>query len=101
MAFNSFGNILKLTTYGESHGSAIGGVIDGFPAGLSVDFNAIQEELNRRKPGQSNIVTQRKEPDTVEFLSGIFEGTTTGTSIGFIIKNTNQKSHDYSHNTNV
>ena len=64
MAFNSFGNILKLTTYGESHGSAIGGIIDGFPAGLSVDFNAIQEELNRRKPGQSNIVTQRKEPDT-------------------------------------
>ena len=101
MAFNSFGNILKLTTYGESHGSAIGGVIDGFPAGLSIDFDAIQEELNRRKPGQSNIVTQRKEPDTVEFLSGIFEGKTTGTSIGFIIKNTNQKSHDYSHNTNV
>ena len=101
MAFNSFGKILKLTTYGESHGSAIGGVIDGFPAGVSVDFVAIQEELNRRRPGQSNIVTQRKEPDTVEFLSGIFEGVTTGTSIGFIIKNTNQKSHDYSHNTNV
>ena len=101
MAFNSFGKILKLTTYGESHGSAIGGVIDGFPAGVSVDFVAIQEELNRRRPGQSNIVTQRKEPDTVEFLSGIFEGITTGTSIGFIIKNTNQKSHDYSHNTNV
>ena len=101
MAFNSFGKILKLTTYGESHGSAIGGVIDGFPAGLYVDFDAIQEELNRRRPGQSNIVTQRKEPDTVEFLSGIFEGRTTGTSIGFIIKNTNQKSHDYSHNTNV
>jgi len=101
MAFNSFGKILKLTTYGESHGSAIGGVIDGFPAGISVDFVAIQDELNRRRPGQSNIVTQRKEPDTVEFLSGIFEGVTTGTSIGFIIKNTNQKSHDYSHNTNV
>ncbi len=101
MAFNSFGNLLKLTTYGESHGTAIGGVIDGFPAGLVVDFVAIQEELNRRKPGQSAIVTQRKEPDTVEFLSGIFEGITTGTSIGFIIKNTNQKSHDYSHNTDV
>ncbi|MDA7798871.1 chorismate synthase [Flavobacteriaceae bacterium] len=101
MAFNSFGNLLKLTTYGESHGTAIGGVIDGFPAGLVVDFDAIQEELNRRKPGQSAIVTQRKEPDTVEFLSGIFEGITTGTSIGFIIKNTNQKSHDYSHNTDV
>ena len=87
MAFNSFGNLLKLTTYGESHGTAIGGVIDGFPAGLVVDFDAIQEELNRRKPGQSAIVTQRKEPDTVEFLSGIFEGITTGASIGFIIKN--------------
>ena len=74
MAFNSFGNLLKLTTYGESHGTAIGGVIDGFPAGLVVDFDAIQEELNRRKPGQSAIVTQRKEPDTVEFISGIFEG---------------------------
>ena len=73
-------------------------VIDGFPAGLD-RFEAIQDELNRRKPGQSKIVTQRKEPDTVEFLSGIFEGKTTGTSIGFIIKNTNQKSKDYSHNT--
>lgn len=101
MSFNSFGNLLKVTTYGESHGTAIGGVIDGFPAGLKVDFEAIQEELNRRKPGQSKIVTQRKEPDTVEFLSGIFEGKTTGTSIGFIIKNTNQKSKDYNHNTNV
>ncbi len=101
MAFNSFGNLLKLTTYGESHGTVIGGVIDGFPAGLVVVIDAIQEELNRRKPGQSAIVTQRKEPDTVEFISGIFEGITTGTSIGFIIKNTNQKSHDYSHNTDV
>lgn len=101
MSFNSFGNLLKVTTYGESHGTAIGGIIDGFPAGLQVDFEAIQEELDRRKPGQSKIVTQRKEPDTVEFLSGIFEGKTTGTSIGFIIKNTNQKSHDYNHNTNV
>jgi len=101
MAFNSFGNLLKLTTFGESHGVAIGGIIDGFPAGLEVDLDAIQDELNRRKPGQSKIVTQRKEPDTVEFLSGIFEGKTTGTSIGFVIKNTNQKSHDYSHNTDV
>ena len=99
--FNSFGNILKLTTFGESHGIAIGGIIDGFPAGVKVDFTAIQNELNRRKPGQSKIVTQRKEPDTVEFLSGIFEGITTGSSIGFIIKNTNQKSKDYNHNTNV
>ena len=99
--FNTFGNLLKLTTYGESHGVAIGGVIDGFPAGMKVDFKAIQKELDRRKPGQSAIVTQRKEPDTVQFLSGIFEGITTGTSIGFQIQNTNQKSKDYSHNTNI
>ncbi|REH43454.1 chorismate synthase [Tenacibaculum gallaicum] len=99
--FNSFGNILKLTTFGESHGTAIGGVIDGFPAGMKVDFDAVQQELDRRKPGQSKIVTQRKEPDTVEFLSGIFEGVTTGASIGFVIKNTNQKSKDYNHNTDV
>jgi chorismate synthase len=101
MSFNSFGNLLKVTTYGESHGTAIGGIIDGFPAGLELDFDAIQNELNRRKPGQSKIVTQRKEPDSVEFLSGIFEGKTTGTSIGFIIRNTNQKSKDYNHNTNI
>ncbi|CAM1363930.1 Chorismate synthase [Tenacibaculum sediminilitoris] len=99
--FNSFGNIIKLTTFGESHGTAIGGVIDGFPAGVKVNFEAIQQELDRRKPGQSKIVTQRKEPDTVEFLSGVFEGVTTGASIGFIIKNTNQKSKDYNHNTDV
>lgn len=97
MAGNSFGNIFKLTTFGESHGLAIGGVIDGCPPGIQLDFDAIQNEMNRRKPGQSNIVTQRKEPDTVEFLSGIFEGRTTGTPIGFVIKNTNQKSKDYSH----
>lgn len=97
MAGNSFGTIFKLTTFGESHGIAIGGVIDGCPAGLHLDMDAIQNEMNRRKPGQSEIVTQRKEPDTVEFLSGIFEGQTTGTSIGFIIKNANQKSKDYSH----
>lgn len=99
--FNSLGNILKLTTFGESHGLGIGGVIDGFPAGVEVDLEAVQKELDRRKPGQSKIVTQRKEPDTVEFFSGIFEGKTTGTSIGFVIKNTNQKSKDYNHNTNV
>ena len=101
MSFNSFGNLLKLTTFGESHGQAIGGIIDGFPAGVKIDLAAIQNELDRRKPGQSKIVTQRKEPDTVEFLSGIFEGKSTGTTIGFIIKNTNQKSKDYNHNTNV
>lgn len=97
MAGNSFGTIFKLTTFGESHGVAIGGVIDGCPAGVTINFDAIQSEMDRRKPGQSNIVTQRKEPDTVEFLSGIFEGQTTGTPIGFIIRNTNQKSKDYSH----
>lgn len=97
MAGNSFGNIFKLITFGESHGTAIGGVIDGCPSGIELDFDAIQNELDRRKPGQSKIVTQRKEPDTVKFLSGIFEGVTTGTSIGFIIENTNQKSKDYSH----
>ncbi|WP_458626502.1 chorismate synthase [Winogradskyella sp. PC D3.3] len=97
MAGNSFGKLFKLTTFGESHGVAIGGIIDGCPAGLELDFEAIQNELNRRKPGQSKIVTQRKEPDTVEFYSGIFEGLTTGTPIGFVIHNTNQKSKDYSH----
>ncbi len=97
MAGNTFGNLFKLSTFGESHGVAIGGVLDGCPAGITLDFEAIQNELNRRKPGQSAIVTQRKEPDEVEFFSGIFEGKTTGTSIGFAIRNTNQKSHDYSH----
>ncbi len=97
MAGNSFGNIFKLTTFGESHGPAIGGVIEGCPPGIMLDMEAIQGEMNRRKPGQSEIVTQREEPDTVEFLSGIFEGQTTGTPIGFTIQNTNQKSKDYSH----
>ncbi|MCL4113431.1 UNVERIFIED_CONTAM: hypothetical protein GTU68_023137 [Idotea baltica] len=97
MAGNSFGSLFRLTTFGESHGRAIGGVLDGCPAGLTLDLEAIQKDLDRRKPGQSAIVTQRKEPDTVEFYSGIFEGKTTGTPIGFAIHNTNQKSHDYSH----
>lgn len=97
MAGNSFGKLFKLTTFGESHGVAIGGIIDGCPAGIPLDFEAIQLEMDRRKPGQSDIVTQRKESDVVEFLSGIFEGQTTGTPIGFIIKNTDQKSNDYSH----
>jgi len=97
MAGNTFGNLFRLSTFGESHGVAIGGVIDGCPAGIVLDLEAIQNELDRRKPGQSAIVTQRKEPDTVEFFSGIFEGKTTGTSIGFAIRNTNQKSHDYTH----
>ena len=97
MAGNTFGNIFKLTTFGESHGDAIGGIIDGCPPGVTLDMDAIQYELNRRKPGQSTIVTQRKENDEVQFLSGIFEGKTTGTPIGFIVPNTNQKSDDYSH----
>lgn len=97
MAGNTFGNLFSVTTFGESHGRAIGGVIDGCPAGIQLNMEAIQQELDRRKPGQSAIVTQRKEPDTVEFYSGLFEGKTTGTPIGFAIHNTNQKSKDYSH----
>ena len=95
--FNTLGNFLNLNTFGESHGLAYGGIITNFPAGLEVNFEAIQNELNRRKPGQSSIVTQRKESDTVQFLSGIFEGKTTGTPIGFLIENENQKSKDYDH----
>ncbi len=97
MAGNSFGNLFKLTTFGESHGKAIGGIIDGCPAGIQLNFDAIQTDLDRRKPAQSNIVTQRKENDKVEFLSGIFEGKTTGTPIAFIIQNTDQKPKDYTH----
>ena len=97
MSSNSIGKIFTLTTFGESHGAAMGGVIDGCPAGLEIDVDFIQQELNRRKPGQSHIVTQRKEDDVVEFLSGIYENKTLGTPIGFIIKNTNQRSSDYGH----
>lgn len=96
MSGNTFGKLFKLTTFGESHGNTIGGIIDGCPSGLKVDFEAIQTEMQRRKPGQSTIVTQRKEEDEVIFHSGIFEGYTTGTPIGFSILNTNQKSQDYS-----
>ena len=97
MAGNSFGTIFRVTTFGESHGRAIGGVLDGCPAGIPLDLELIQKDLDRRKPGQSAIVTQRKEPDMVEIYSGIFEGKTTGTPIGFAIHNTNQKSKDYGH----
>ena len=97
MAGNSFGNIFKLTTFGESHGPALGGVIDGCPPGIKLDLDFIESEMQRRKPGQSSIVTQRKEEDSVQFYSGIFEGKTTGTSIGFLIHNKDQKSKDYSH----
>ncbi len=97
MAGNSIGTLFQLTTFGESHGEALGGIIEGCPSGVVIDFDFIQKELKRRKPGQSKIVTQRKEADEVEFYSGIFEGKTTGTPIGFVVKNTNQKSKDYDH----
>lgn len=92
---NTFGNLFRLTSFGESHGKAIGGVIDGFPAGIVIDMDFIQQELNRRRPGQSAITTARKEADEVEFLSGIYEGVSTGCPIGFAVWNTNQHSNDY------
>ena len=92
---NSFGHIFTLTTFGESHGEAIGGVVDGMPAGIDIDLEFIQAELNRRRPGQSHITTDRKENDSVELLSGVFEGKSTGTPIGFIVRNDNQHSQDY------
>ena len=97
MAGNSIGTLFRLTTFGESHGEALGGIIDGCPPNITLDFEAIQHELDRRKPGQSAIVTKRKEGDKVRFLSGILEGKTTGTPIGFIIENENQHSADYTH----
>ena len=97
MAGNSIGNIFTLTTFGESHGPALGGIIDGCPAGLKINLKKVNDDLNRRRPGQSEIVTQRKEADSVEFLSGIFKDKTTGTPIGFIIKNRDHKSKDYKH----
>ena len=93
---NTFGNILTVTTFGESHGVAIGGVIDGFPAGVKIDFDFIQRQVSRRRPGQSAITTSRNEADEVEILSGVFEGVSLGTPIGFMIRNTNQHSSDYS-----
>ena len=101
MAGNTFGQLFTLTTFGESHGEALGGIIDGCPSGLEIDFDFVQTELDRRRPGQSHIVTQRKEKDIVEFLSGIFNGKTMGTPIGFIIRNENQKSKDYDHNVDI
>jgi chorismate synthase len=92
---NTFGRIFRVTSFGESHGAAIGGVIDGMPAGIVVDMDFIQAELNRRRPGQSDITTSRNEADKVEILSGVFEGKTTGCPIGFIVRNTNQHSQDY------
>lgn len=94
---NSFGRLFRITTFGESHGKALGVIIDGCPAGLELDFDKIREEMQRRKPGQSKITTQRKEEDEIEILSGVFEGKTTGTPIGIVIPNADQKSKDYSH----
>ena len=92
---NTFGNIFRLTTFGESHGEAIGGVVDGMPAGIDIDVEFIQQELNRRRPGQSKITTSRQEADQIEILSGVFEGKSTGCPIGFIVRNTNHHSQDY------
>lgn len=92
---NTFGNIFRLTTFGESHGPGVGGVIDGFPAGVEIDMDFVQHELDRRKPGQSALTTPRKEGDRVEILSGVFEGRSTGCPIGFLVRNENQHSSDY------
>lgn len=92
---NTFGKIFTVTTYGESHGAAVGGVVDGMPAGVDIDLDFIQKELSRRRPGQSKITTSRNEPDQVELLSGVFEGKSTGCPIGFVVRNTNQHSQDY------
>ncbi|MBP3823959.1 MAG: chorismate synthase [Bacteroidaceae bacterium] len=92
---NTFGNLFRLTTFGESHGNAVGGVVDGCPAGIALDLDFIQAELDRRRPGQSRLTTARKEGDRVEILSGVFEGKTTGCPIGFIVRNENQHSSDY------
>ena len=92
---NTFGNIFTLTTFGESHGEAVGGVVDGMPAGIDIDMEFVQMELDRRRPGQSDITTSRREADRVELLSGVFEGKSTGAPIGFTVRNTNQHSQDY------
>lgn len=93
---NSFGKIFRITTFGESHGAAIGGIIDGMPAGIPIDIDEIQHQLNRRRPGQSDIVTARDEKDRVQILSGLYEGRTTGTPIGFVVFNEDHHSADYS-----
>ena len=98
---NTFGHIFRLTSFGESHGPGVGGVIDGFPAGIGIDMDFIQHELDRRRPGQSSITTPRKEADRVELLSGVFEGQSTGCPIGFLVRNTNQHSNDYDNIRNL
>lgn len=101
MMRNTFGDIFTLTTFGESHGEAVGGVVDGMPSGIDIDMEFIQHELHRRRPGQSKLTTGRREPDSVEFLSGVFEGKSTGSPIGFIVRNTNQHSSDYDNLRNM
>ena len=101
MPGNTFGKLFRFTTFGESHGKAVGGIIDGCPSEIEIDFNSIQNELNRRRPGQSEYTTQRDEADKVEFLSGIFEGKTTGTPVAFLIFNKNQQPEDYEHIVNT
>ena len=98
---NTFGTLFTLTTFGESHGAAVGGVVDGMPAGIDIDEEFIQSELNRRRPGQSRITTSRNEADKVEILSGVFEGKSTGCPIGFVVRNTNQHSSDYENMRNL
>jgi chorismate synthase len=98
---NTFGHIFTVTTYGESHGEAVGGVVDGMPAGIDIDMEFIQHELDRRKPGQSRITTSRKEADEVKLLSGVFEGKSTGAPIGFVVFNKNQHSKDYDNMRNI
>ncbi|NET23746.1 MAG: chorismate synthase, partial [Okeania sp. SIO1H5] len=92
---SSFGKLLTITTWGESHGSAVGVVVDGLPAGLTIDPESIQAELNRRRPGQSKLTTPRKESDALEILSGVFQGRSTGTPISMLVRNQDQRSHDY------
>ena len=101
MSFNTFGRVFRFTTFGESHGPAIGAVVDGCPPGLALDESHIQPFLDARKPGQNKFTTQRKEPDAVRILSGVFEGKTTGTPIGLLIENTDQRSKDYSEIANT
>ena len=96
MAGNSFGDLFRITTFGESHGPALGAIVDGCPPGLALSEEDLQGELDRRKPGTSRYTTQRREPDAVKILSGVFEGKTTGTPIGLLIENTDQRSKDYS-----
>ena len=98
---NTFGQIFRLTTFGESHGPAIGGVMDGFPAGIPIDLEFVQQQLDRRRPGQSALTTARRESDRVEILSGVFEGVSTGTPIGFLVRNSDQHSADYDNLRNV